>query len=376
MIVKEWPQLYALASTGKIKCWKIWITDESNKICIKTEHGLLGKKQIISSKEIKSGKNLGKKNETTKLEQAISDAQSVFNKKTDEKYTEDPSGIGKEHSDVLLPMLAQKYRQRKKHVKFPCWVQPKLNGVRCIAKVKDGNVTYWSRKGKEFTTLQHINEDIIKLSRGKDIVFDGELFNPSLSFQDITRRVKKYRPMKTEDIQYWIYDIPVENVKFNERSTELEAMFMDYVGNEREDIKTAVNTQTVFAENEEDIMRYHAKFCELGFEGTIIRNTDGLYKFDHRSNDLLKYKDWLDAEFEIVDCLEGTGLEEGCAVFRCKTKENKTFEVRPRGTRDKRKQWFNDMNNIIGKELTVRYQYLSEDGIPIFPVGIEIRDYE
>jgi hypothetical protein len=97
----------------------------------------------------------------------------------------------------------------------------------------------------------------------------------------------------------------------------------------------------------------------------------------HRSKDLQKYKDFMDSEFEIVGGKLATGLEEGCIVFRVKTEDGKEFEVKPKGTREMRREWARDMDNIVGKMLTVRYPLLSEDGIPCSgAVGIAIRDYE
>jgi DNA ligase-1 len=135
-----------------------------------------------------------------------------------------------------------------------------------------------------------------------------------------------------------------------------------------------------------EIEDYHSSYAQAGFEGVIIRNLNGLYKMQHRSTDLQKYKHFEDAEFpitgynkEIVQVSDSTGgfIETACVIWTCTTPEGKTFDVRPRGTIAQRKQWYNEAVNIVGKkELTVRYQEKSEDLIPIFPVGIAIRDYE
>jgi DNA ligase-1 len=63
-------------------------------------------------------------------------------------------------------------------------------------------------------------------------------------------------------------------------------------------------------------------------------------------------------------------------VFEVKNKKGQIFSVRPKGTREMRTEWFKDIKKLTGEKLTVRYQNLSEDGIPIFPVGICVRDYE
>ena len=65
-----------------------------------------------------------------------------------------------------------------------------------------------------------------------------------------------------------------------------------------------------------------------------------------------------------------------CVLFIVRNRRGHTFVVRPRGSFELRRQWMKDINSIIGKKLTVRYQELTDDGIPRFPVGISIRDYE
>ena len=97
---------------------------------------------------------------------------------------------------------------------------------------------------------------------------------------------------------------------------------------------------------------------------------------NHRSPDLQKFKTFLDDEYEIVGFTQGTGTDEGCVIWECKTKEGKTFSVRPRGSVAERQGYFNNGNEWIGSQLTVRYQELTDGGIPRFPVGITIRNYE
>ena len=73
---------------------------------------------------------------------------------------------------------------------------------------------------------------------------------------------------------------------------------------------------------------------------------------------------------------EGEGSEKGLVIWICKTKDGKPFNVRPRGTHEERAELFKKAKNYVGQKLTVRYQELSDDGIPRFPVGITFRDYE
>ena len=76
---------------------------------------------------------------------------------------------------------------------------------------------------------------------------------------------------------------------------------------------------------------------------------------------------------KIIGFTEGEGNETGCVIWECETPEGKTFKVRPRGTQDERKVIFKEGSKYIGQELTVRFQELSQDGIPRFPVGVGVR---
>ncbi len=167
-----------------------------------------------------------------------------------------------------------------------------------------------------------------------------------------------------------MYD-QVSDPGFSARFQDLEDRF--HIAGEELPVKLV---ETVEVNSEEEIQKYHDKWVQEGFEGIIIRNKDGKYKVKHRSKDLQKYKEFKDEEFEIIGGHEGTGSDAGTVVFEVKTQSGKTFSVRPRGTKELRSAMLQDLKSLIGKELTVRYQELSEDGIPIFPVGIEVRDYE
>ena len=63
-------------------------------------------------------------------------------------------------------------------------------------------------------------------------------------------------------------------------------------------------------------------------------------------------------------------------VWECQTPDGQTFRVRPRGTQEARRELFENGGDYVGQQLTVRYQELTDDGVPRFPVGIAIRDYE
>ena len=162
-VIPSFPTLYGKASTGKIKMWSIKVEDQSGVGAITTTHGYLDGKLQTNTRLVTVGKNIGKKNETTPVQQAVNEAQSDWKKKTEaggmtEKKPEaEPAGV-KADSDkesvksvkskpsaeknakeatnaggVPHPMLAHDYNKRGKDIKFPCYAQRKLDGVRCLA---------------------------------------------------------------------------------------------------------------------------------------------------------------------------------------------------------------------------------------------------
>lgn len=364
---KEFPKLYALSSTGKQKEWQVSVHELEDGTCaIRRTHGYTDNKMQTHDKAVKSGKNIGRSNETTVWQQAVSDAQSLWNKKKDAAYTE---GVPKKKDPVPLPMLALSFEKRKHNIKYPCYAQAKLNGCRVFAtKLSEDEIKYTSRKGKIFDTLNHLTPELLDRMEVGEIA-DGEIYVHGMTFQQIVRLLKKWRP-KTEVLEFHVYDKADPGLPYFERLRWAEKRFKH-----SQLIKLV---PTVLVQTEEDVYKWHDEFVQTGYEGVIIRNRKGLYKFRHRSKDLQKYKEFIDEEFVIVGGKEGEGLYEGCVTFICDLGDDtgRTFDVCPKGTLEMKREMFKNLDSYIGKELTVRYQERSEDGVPIFPVGIIVRDYE
>ena len=370
METNEYPTLYSVDSKGKTKVWTVMVLRNAidQTAIIRKVYGRNGEKMQVNDKTIYKGKNLGKANETTAYEQAVSEATANWKKQTEKGYSEDINSVGA-LKNMMLPMLAQKFQQRKHNISYPAAAQPKLNGVRCLTKrISETEVNYTSKTGKSFNKfVSHLTPYILTLI---DIgeVLDGELYHPDWSFQTINGHTKKLRPTSPQ-LQYWVYDLADEESTFDDRNLRLQDILLRNLPIIKRVTCTVITC-------EEDVKELHDRYVECGFEGCMIRNLNGLYRFGYRSADLQKYKEFEDKEFEIVGGEQGSGIEEGCVVFVCVTEDGSPFGVRPRGSREKRQRWFKNLDNIIGKKLTVRYQERSDDNIPIFPVGIAIRDYE
>jgi DNA ligase-1 len=380
----EFPILTGEASTGKTKMWSIIVTSSAEII---VTHGYVDGKKQTNTKAVTVGKNIGKKNETTPLGQAILDARATWQKKKDAGYTEQshvPIAVGGAGSathtvpesrakvtgdGVPLPMLALDFNKRGTSIKFPCYVQRKYDGTRCVAIPQSG---LFSRNRKRYPHLEHILEDLHSLP--SSIVLDGELYSTELSFQEIVGLVKK-ETLSAEDttkmlkIQFHCYDL-ISDAPYEDRMSRLEALFSRFK------FKHIRLVETQVCSSREGIKPLHDRYVSEGFEGIMLRNGDGKYRIGVRSSDLQKYKEFCDDEYKVTGFRDGEGAEKGCVIWVCNTPKGQEFACRPRGTREDRMDLFRRGAEFIGKNLTVRYQELTTDGIPRFPVGIVFRDYE
>jgi ATP-dependent DNA ligase len=132
-----------------------------------------------------------------------------------------------------------------------------------------------------------------------------------------------------------------------------------------------VPTETV--ETQDELTNVFGAYIGHGFEGMMVRNAQARYK-NSRSHDLLKVKIMQDAEFELVRIEEGRGKMAGKAIFTCVTEDGKEFRCKLVGALDSLKQYVDEPEKWLGKPVTVKYQNLSADGIPRFPIALRFRE--
>lgn len=375
----ELPRLFALSKTGAIRVYDIIVEDMGDHAVMTTRKKVtLNGKWTEDLYEYWEGVNIGKANETTYLEQALNEAQSAWKRLKDAGFsTEMPNTESRFNTDAngnMKPMLAISFNEKR--IKFPCLVQPKLDGVRCLAFLENGEVQLLSRKGKPYN-IPHLKEF---LSKHKEMLpLDGELYNHrELTFQEIVSAVKRHSEI-TPKIRYAVYDKPIADAKNSKRWLNVTN---DYMGLGKDAPTYVVDYK--MCSSLEDILAYHKKCVADGYEGVIIRNLDGLYEFGFRSNNLIKYKEFNDAEFQLADVIEATGRDSGTAIFVLylpghegeEVTDKNTFKAKPQGSRELRSDYFENAKKLIGKLVTIQYQGLSDEGVPRFPSAISIRDYE
>ena len=173
---------------------------------------------------------------------------------------------------------------------------------------------------------------------------------------------------RVQCIKYHVYDIVVENVPYSKRHERI----VGTIGGTKCYHLEVVHTQLINTMSE--FRQAFSEYVAAGYEGIMLRNAEGLYRQNYRSHDLQKYKEFMGSEYPIVGFKEAAGRDAGTVIWVCKTAEDREFSVRPRGTQEQRRKWFQTGHTHVGKMLTVIYQELSELNVPRFPVGKAIRE--
>lgn len=199
---------------------------------------------------------------------------------------------------------------------------------------------------------------------------NGELYIHGEHLQDIQSAVKKPNKL-SHKLTFHVFDIPSMAENYRVRNT----IYLKATANTLLQIGSPILNHIGFLIGEEctsheEIEMLYNKAIYMQYEGTVIYNTNHMYKYNERSSDAFKYKKALDAEFLIV----GYELDrQGNPTIVCRS-EGGDFKVRPTGTSEYRKQLLLDMPNNIGKFYKVEYECFSKSGIPLKPIGLGIRE--
>ena len=357
----QFQPLYKPDTKGNACIWSIAVNDDSYTI----SHGKVGGK-IQDKTTICAPKNVGRSNESTGAQQALKEAEAKWIERKDRK------GYGltvEEATDCNKPMLAMDYHKAGHRISFPCFVQPKLDGVRAfIEKVSDDKITITSRTGKEFPAdLSHIEQWAMdNLNVG--FVLDGELYIHGKELEDIVSAVKRTKP-STADVEFWIFDYVHPTDSFIKR---MRALPLNFDPSDNDPIRIVATGDLI---SEKDLQSWHKLYIDDGYEGIMLRNYEGMYKPGKRSPDLQKYKTFLDEEFMILGVLED---KDGNPVFQLACGDDARFQCVLKGDKDvNRAKYITGDTNVIGKYMTVKFQKKYRDsGLPQFPTGVAIRDYE
>ena len=260
---------------------------------------------------------------------------------------------------TILPQLAKDYNKEKHKINWDtAYANFKFDGMRCMAVIKNKTVKLVSRKGKIIENMHHIENKLLSLYGDMEIILDGELYtSPNETFQQNMSYIKKYRKGLSEKINFYIYDV-VTNKTQSERLEILEGLRYDTCLKKVEYVKI---------HNEEELKEFHSQAVSDGFEGSMVRWGDDVYKVNGRSSYLLKYKDFLDTTATIIDIIPAEQRPEwGVPVFD-------GFKAGVKLSHEERVELLQNKDEYIGKTAELRYFELTDDGKPRFGVMVGIR---
>lgn len=342
-------RLFKKDSKGKIRFLQITTNDFGQ---IFQESGVIGGKHVVNTSQC-APKNVGRANETTAAEQAVIEAEAKYTKKLKEGYFKTVQEA--EQNVVVLPMLAKVFEKEEKKVTYPCYAQPKLDGMRALGDCLPGTLT--SRSGNQITTLDHI----LKALPMETVVLDGELYAHGKTFQENMRMIKKYRPGVTEEVKYHVYDV-VLDLPFSDRLNILESICKQYT----HEISLV---ETTIINNKEELMAYHGKNISEGYEGTIVRHGDEGYKLNGRSSNLLKLKDFEDLTLTLMDVVPSEKRPtHGKPLFFWEGAENNRIGAGISLSHDEAEDLLANKAEHIGKACELRFFEYSDTGVPRHPV--------
>ena len=385
---------------GKRRFWVIYFVKEKESLYIR--HGFIGGE--IQHNEVK----IIPKVKRTLSEQAWQEARNRYNINCREKkYHTDGN------ADGSGPMLAPKYTV-KSIKRWPVYVDMKIDGWRAIVKHIPGSnhhvcVRINTRGGKGYHWLEAQREELRELLGylPPNTQLDCEVWKPGFSrnkIQEIVSTEKKKHP-QNEEIEFYIFDIiETQGLTLSERWEILLNAYKQFCKDRQTDQKEIKYTRLLnkfIARSHKEVIKYHDHFVgTYGAEGAMVKkicSLDTIHKRDsgeelskaeekeiaeslyrsRRCNAMFKLKAFEDAEAEIISYDVATGTQKGCIILRMRMPCGKEFGI---GSflgcdLDERKRLAEMGDELIGRQFTYKYQDLSDDGIPLHPVGIGLRDF-
>ena len=356
-----YPTLYTLDSLGNTRIWHI----EQNNDKYRVIAGLKDGEKVTSEWTVAHGKNIGKSNETSNIEQAGAEIEARYKKQLKTGYHTDINKINE--IQYIEPMLAKVYNDYKDDIDFSKenWgLSIKYNGNRCII-TKDGAFT---RSGEKYLSIPHIIEDLKWFfAQNPGAVLDGELFNYELrqKLNEISKLIRKTKHITQEDldksrelVKYHVYDGYgfnglTENDKYINRKNWIDKNILPKT-------KCCQEVQTYLIKNNKQLDEKYQSFLDDNQEGGILRNLGS--KYEHkRSKNLLKVKPEDCADGVILDIMEGEGNWAGTGKIIKLSWNSKIFNATLKGTQEEGREFLKNKNKWIG--LTVEFLYNGLTGL-------------
>lgn len=278
---------------------------------------------------------------------------------------------------VFEPMLATPEDEGISKMTFPCIIEPKMDGYRCLAIYDSVSVSFVSRSGKAFTTLDHLADEIVRLAAGEALVFDCEVMGKG-GFNDTASAVKR-KEAKTQDTTLHVFDV----MKFSDfqarnstsgmaqlgRCKWLDELFSKYSG-------PLIRNPWKVVDSISDARNQFEDYIESGREGAILKALRARYEFK-RSKSWVKMKKHIDSlDLEIIGFEEGTGKNVGRLGAIVVDYKGKSVKVGIGFSDDQRQQFWDERTEMVGDLIEIEAMEETKDGSLRHPAFKNLRTFK
>lgn len=395
--------LYKRNAQGKPLFWSI----DKRLSDIKIQYGLVGKEgrtEYITTHrkvddEIASLIKSKRKEGYKELQDIYDNAPKLINPNNLYDYLDNYLPKFNTHANgAFIPMLCKTLEDNKPFEKGTYFGQWKINGERCIitATLEQGlfelvKLHYRSREGVDWTDklsyldeylLDCIPQDILDMMIDEGVGLDGELYLPGYGINEINSFIKNTELPQHYKLQFWLYDICIENMSAIKRQEILFdnfRVFQSYINSKEDHLNNKQRLVLLDNIDVDDInkaINIRDSFISLGFEGLVIREKSAEYQFGgRRNNSMLKFKKKEDGLFEIIDIVP-EGKRKNLPKFICRNDINdELFTCTINAPHGIQEQMFANKYLYIGKKMLVEYRERSGQlQVPFHAKGIKIND--
>ena len=404
--------LYKRNAQGKPIFWEI---HKSPTGIIQVHYGLVGKEghfeQINTHRKIDdeiASQIKAKRKEGYKTVQDLYDnAPLIVSGDSLYKYLDTYLPKFNTHEDgKFIPMLCKTLEDNKPFEKGTYFGQWKINGERCIitASIERNlfelvKLHYRSREGVDWTDKLSYLDDIlipaipstlIDLMLEEGVGLDGELYLPGYGINEINSFIKNIEVPQHYKLQYWLYDICIENMSAINRQSLLRKNFSKYAINSVFNTKGCIFTKEDHLNNTNRLVLLdndtvdninmaiglRDKYISLGFEGLVIREKSAEYQFGgRRNNSMLKFKKKEDGLFEIIDIVPEGIKRSNLGKFVLRNDINdELFECTYNASHSSQEEILINKNKYIGKKVLVEYRERSGcSQVPFHAKAVKIK---
>ena len=309
------------------------------------------------------------KQKRTPNEQAMFMAKSFMNRKMKDGYT-DLQDTNSEIDKSPLPMLAKSFTNDLKNM---CYLQPKLDGIRCMGNIENGDL--WSRRQTKIEGLDHISNELRMIHNSLGVKWvDGELYNHSLTFNEINSYVRRTAEFteKSRQIEYWVYDCVSDNVYTNRYEILQQIINSGF--------KYIRLVSTMQVKCIDDVHMKHKYYTELNYEGVMIRSVDKPYEKNKRTNQLMKLKDFQQEEYRVIGFRQkktvNGNITLGSIELQDMKDHNIKFHATPAMTFEERRHIWETKDSYMDNIATVKFFEKTPKGVPRFPQLLGFRSID